>query len=137
MAPKLKPFESTLHVLSGDSVGITCIATEGDTPISFLWTKDGSLTNSLLAMGISTSNPFLSVLGITEVTFDHRGLYSCIASNSVGFSSATVQLEVDGNFCVGFILRAILCLRYFKENNERHPWTMQRVDISSLIETIF
>lgn len=114
MAPKLKPFEATIHVLSGDSVGITCIAKEGDAPVSFIWTKDGIPVNSLLGMVIGQGNMFSSILGITEANANHSGLYSCIASNSVGVSSAAVHLEVAGNFA----LRANLCASYFKENNE-------------------
>lgn len=97
MGPKLKPFDSNLHVLSGNSIGLACIAEEGNDPITFYWTKDGNPVTSLHGMVIGQSNMFSSLLGITEATSAHVGMYSCRASNAVGFAITTTHLEVDGN----------------------------------------
>lgn len=86
------------HIRSGDSVWITCIATEGDLPITFLWTKDGSSTAILTGINIVQGNVYSSLLGIAETSSEHNGKYSCSASNSAGVVSTALQLEVHGNF---------------------------------------
>lgn len=104
VAPKLKLFDKKIHVLSGDSVGLTCIAEAGDAPLSFLWTKDQSPTKSLPGLEVGQSNIYSSLLGISEATSNHSGTYSCTISNSVGIASTTVLLQVDGNVISKFRL---------------------------------
>lgn len=99
VGPKLKPFESTLHILSGDTISIACIAKEGDTPISFLWTKDGVPANSLYGVDIVRSSKSSSVLSVAEAGSNHSGMYSCTAFNSAGVAKTSVQLEIHGSVC--------------------------------------
>lgn len=97
VGPKLKPLERALSILSGDSVGLICIATEGDDPINFFWTKDGIPANFISGVDIWQNNMYSSVLGIAEAYSNHSGLFSCTASNSVGSARTVVQLTVGGN----------------------------------------
>lgn len=121
-APKLRPLDKNLKVNSGDSVGITCSATAGDPPIIFQWTRNGSSTNSLSGVNVVQLNMYSSTLGISQATSNHTGRNSCLATNSVGFSSTTLLLEVHGNKKrLQFVLIAawllILSLRYYFKVN--------------------
>lgn len=115
MLPKLKPFERDLRVFPGDSVGLVCIAKEGDTPISFLWTKDGFPASSLLGVDIGQSNMYSSLLGISDAASGHTGIYSCTASNAVGLASTSVQLQVEGNV-LELQFDEVIHKCYFKES---------------------
>lgn len=105
VGPKLNPFASTLHFLSGKSIGLTCIVEEGDAPISFHWNKDGISASSLLGMDIVQSNAYSSLLWISEANSNHTGIYSCTATNSVGISRTIVTLEIDGDIYIVYCLR--------------------------------
>lgn len=97
VGPKLKYFENKLKVLLGGSILLTCVVEEGDGPMSFQWTKDGDMENSLSGVDIWQTNIYSSILGISEANSGHTGIYSCTALNSVGVASTTVHLEVIGN----------------------------------------
>lgn len=97
VGPKLKPLENALKILLGDSIGLTCITTEGDAPIYFQWTKDGIPANSMSGIDIWQNNVYSSLLGISEAYSSHSGLYSCTANNAVGAATTSVHLTVGGN----------------------------------------
>lgn len=100
--PKLRPVERYVHVHTGDSIGFICTISEGDPPITFQWTKDGKSASSLPNINVNEGNGYSSTLVISQSTSVHRGMYSCIAINSVGFSINIMNLEVDGNQVVAF-----------------------------------
>lgn len=114
VVPKLKVFDSSQHVLLGNSIGLGCIAEEGDGPITFHWSKDGSPARSLYGVDI-VQNMYSSLLGISMAYRNHTGVYSCMASNSVGISRITIQLEVDGNISTFTALNVVLHTCYFKK----------------------
>ena len=67
-------------------VNLTCMAT-GDLPISYQWAKDGQLL----------PDEMFSSLVIPEVNPDHRGAYTCIASNHVNsVTSAPAIVSIRG-----------------------------------------
>lgn len=103
--PKLRPVERYVHVHTGDSIGFICTISEGDPPITFQWTKDGKSASSLPNINVNEGNGYSSTLVISQSTSVHRGMYSCIAINSVGFSINIMNLEVDGNQVVAFFLK--------------------------------
>lgn len=91
-----------------------CTATEGDSLISFLWTKNGSPINAVLGLDIGQSNVYSSTLGITEVNANHSGIYSCIASNSAGIATTSIQLQIDGKSSTARF-SVVLQKHHFKE----------------------
>lgn len=98
MAPSINPFtfgETSYN--SGDSVGLQCIITKGDSPIDLRWTLNESPINSgqneIIIIKISEKT---SVLNIVSITGMHRGVYKCIAKNNAGVAEHATELRVNG-----------------------------------------
>lgn len=81
----------------GDSVGVQCIITKGDTPIQISWKFDGKPLktgqNGINIMNISTKTSLLNIVSINAL---HRGTYTCIAKNEAGHAEHESELKVNG-----------------------------------------
>ncbi len=73
-----------------------CIITDGDEPLSIQWSFHGHNISS--DQGITTTNigSRTSILIIGSVNHNHRGNYTCRASNLAGDRSLTSELKVNG-----------------------------------------
>ncbi|GAB6020816.1 Down syndrome cell adhesion molecule-like protein 1 [Chamberlinius hualienensis] len=100
--PKIAPFAFQEDLVrEGMRAQIQCAISEGDTPLTVQWIKDGHLiTNGLQDVYITHVDEYSSNLAIKSVTPRHNGNYTCIASNKAGSTTHTTLLSVndDQNF---------------------------------------
>ena len=82
------PYTSRV-VLSNSMVTLVCNSTQGDYPITFMWTgPDGNM----LDMMIISSNNYSSEVTISTAETSVFGKYTCLATNSFGSSNGTLTL---------------------------------------------
>jgi hypothetical protein len=77
-----------------------CIITDGDEPLAIQWSFHGHNISS--DQGITTANigSRTSILSIGSVSHNHRGNYTCRASNLAGDRSYMTELKVNGRHLV-------------------------------------
>ena len=80
----------------GASAQILCSVSAGDEPMTIRWTFHGDSISS--DSGIMTSNlgTRTSFLMISSVRHEHRGSYTCLATNAAGSASSTADLNING-----------------------------------------
>ena len=77
---------------------LSCIVTEGDEPLTISWSIHGSNITSDLGILTTPIGSRGSMLIISRVEHQHRGEYTCIATNIAGSRSQAATLRVNGNF---------------------------------------
>lgn len=84
----------------GMRAAINCQIMEGDQPVTFRWERDGrAITNNVVrGIHVKKLDEYSSSLIIDRVTAEHRGNYTCIASNVAGAERFIVPLTVKGKF---------------------------------------
>ena len=93
-------FPNSLH--SGQRYNMLCSITKGDSPIKIRWFKDGKPIESsglkLNSIGIEIIhvNEFSSTLTFESLRPDHRGTYSCLASNIAGTVQHNATMIIHG-----------------------------------------
>lgn len=121
--PEIDPFSFPKSLQEGQRFNVLCSVTKGDEPVTIKWYKDSrplgrasssttsssSLSSSLASdsnraaelIGISTISvtAFTSTLIFDSVRPEHRGNYTCEASNRAGSASVTQSMIVHGNEC--------------------------------------
>ncbi|KAH8025847.1 hypothetical protein HPB51_012879 [Rhipicephalus microplus] len=76
---------------------VTCSVLEGDSPVRIRWLRDGApLAPDGRDVKVESSNEFSSTLFIKEVGFNHRGEYTCVASNSAASANYSSNMVVNG-----------------------------------------
>ena len=80
----------------GTSAQILCSVSAGDEPMAIRWTFHGNSISS--DSGITTSNfgTKTSLLMINSVRHEHRGSYTCSATNDAGSTSSSAELNING-----------------------------------------
>ena len=87
--PRIEPFvlPSTIQVKQRQT--ITCTVIRGDPPLQIRWFKDGQLIDQQLKQRLSLRThqleEYSSALVFDRTRPEHRGNYSCVASNLVNF----------------------------------------------------
>ncbi|KAK8780165.1 hypothetical protein V5799_018493 [Amblyomma americanum] len=99
--PKLQPLTFPRNPALNKKVVVSCVAVEGDAPLEFTWTKDGT-SGHYAAKRYSTSalSSHISTLTILQLTAQDNGNYTCHVSNAAGTDSSTASLLVQGQFCL-------------------------------------
>lgn len=77
-----QPSAATVHKTVGDTLMLNCVA-HGNPDPQYNWTAGHS------------TNTHSSLLSISNIQSEHRGNYTCIASNSEGSASVTVTVTVS------------------------------------------
>lgn len=96
VGPKfVRPFLEDMYFQFGKFATIMCSLEDGDPPISFSWTKDGSLATSLPDIQV-INQKFSSFLTISPTTSVHSGAYFCKASNPVSWAAMAVNIYING-----------------------------------------
>ncbi|CAD7083563.1 unnamed protein product [Hermetia illucens] len=94
--PKIMPIQAMTDVLrEGMRAAISCQILEGDLPVSFRWERNGK---PLLGTGneiIRRLDGYSASLVVENITSEHSGNYTCIASNVAGTEKFTVPLTVN------------------------------------------
>jgi hypothetical protein len=81
----------------GDRVGLHCMISSGDPPISLTWVKDGDrLAGELEGVTVRAVDAHNSLLTIERVTRGHAGKYSCLARNPVAEAKETAEVVING-----------------------------------------
>ena len=96
VAPSITLQPRGTNVAVGDRFSLSVTAT-GTAPLSYLWSKDGTiLTNGLRIGGVTSPN-----LSVANATLTDSGLYSVLVSNRVGFMlSSNVSITVAHDSCL-------------------------------------
>ena len=101
-SPDLMPLTFGRDVLNENDLGqVSCIATRGDEPMTVTWTFHGNSISSDLDIMITPIGGRGSNLLIMKIGHRHSGIFTCTASNSAGSSSESIELLVNGNYCLG------------------------------------
>ncbi len=80
------PYTSRV-VLSNSMVTLVCNSTQGDYPITFMWTgPDGNMLDMMMISG----NNYSSEVTISTAEISVFGKYTCLATNSFGSSNGTL-----------------------------------------------
>lgn len=120
--PEIEPFSFPKSLQEGQRFNVLCSVTKGDEPVTIKWFKDSRLlgrpTSSSLRSSSSSSSSSLTsdsnraseLIGISTVSVtafssslivdsvrpEHRGNYTCEASNRAGSASVTQSMIVHG-----------------------------------------
>ena len=95
--PDLIPITFGREVFSeGDSAQTVCSIAKGDDPIKISWSFHGHSISNDQGIVITNFGTRTSILVIASVDHQHRGNYTCQASNKAGHISSTTALKVNG-----------------------------------------
>ncbi|GIY39004.1 down syndrome cell adhesion molecule-like protein Dscam2 [Caerostris darwini] len=93
--PLIEPFTFPKSLQTGQRFSVLCTITEGDPPIRIQWIKD-SLQSFLASAhdGVRSVvvTPFSTTLVFESLAPEHRGNYTCVASNAAGTMSHTAPM---------------------------------------------
>ncbi|CAG9840565.1 unnamed protein product [Diabrotica balteata] len=93
--PHVTPFAFEEEGNSGDTMQVSCIASKGDSPMTFAWMFNGTpLPKQQKGISITTVGRRSSVLSIEAVEGTHAGNYTCLVTNRAGISSYSAELLV-------------------------------------------
>lgn len=94
--PRITPFAFESPIFAGQAAQVTCLISEGDSPLEIVWSFDGE--NKINHLGISTikAGSKGSMLLIESASYRHRGNYTCSAKNPAGESEFTTSLNIHG-----------------------------------------
>lgn len=98
VSPSIAPFDFGEQPANmGESAGVQCMITKGDTPIKIKWILNSALlTNGDNGVSIVKLSSKTSALNIESVNENHRGVYKCAAENHAGEVHHSSELHVNG-----------------------------------------
>lgn len=79
-----------------DMVSVSCTANKGDLPIDLQWIFNGEKLVSNEGLSISRTGHRITTLSIESVQDEHRGNYTCLATNDAGTYRHSAELSVNG-----------------------------------------
>lgn len=85
-------FPNPLH--QGQRYSVLCTVTKGDPPVDIKWFKDGRKIKKEQGVQIIDVAKFSSTLVFESVAPEHRGNYTCVASNAGGSVSHTATMVI-------------------------------------------
>lgn len=96
--PRIIPFHFEKFIRAESFVQVTCTVSEGDSPIDIRWTLHGEEVRPSSGIFTQRISERTSILSINSVGSEHRGSYTCQASNAAGVANVTKTLWVNGTF---------------------------------------
>ncbi|PSN46443.1 hypothetical protein C0J52_15120, partial [Blattella germanica] len=95
--PSIYPFSIESGVQLGERLGLQCLVTKGDPPLTIQWLKDEDKVQrlELPALTVRSLGEFSSTLLIEQLSTEHGGRYTCQASNRAATASHSVVLAVN------------------------------------------
>lgn len=100
VAPVILPFAFPEEVTAGQMLQALCSVTSGDDPLTLRWFKDDIPLTSSPEFMVTNMNSKMSLLVLQGVDSIHTGKYTCVATNPVGESTFSAQLNVNGNLII-------------------------------------
>ena len=99
--PLILPLTFGTEVMNeGQFAQVVCIVTQGDEPLSISWSLQGEEVSSDVGLSTTSLGTRTSMLTIQSVGYRHSGFYICKATNKAGSATQSVELKVNGTFCV-------------------------------------
>uniref|UniRef100_A0A336L245 CSON014681 protein n=1 Tax=Culicoides sonorensis TaxID=179676 RepID=A0A336L245_CULSO len=93
--PHIVPFSFGDEIPNeGDTAVVTCVASKGDTPISVMFYHNGDLINDENDVSVM-KNSKMATLSIEYLRAEHRGNYTCRASNRAGQVEYSAELNIN------------------------------------------
>lgn len=86
------PFDFESPIFAGEAAQVACMLSEGDLPINITWSY-----NPHPGVTVNRVGSKASMLVIERTAYDHRGTYTCTATNLAGSSNYSSLLYVNGN----------------------------------------
>lgn len=104
MRPAIDPFSFPKSLHQGQRYTILCSVSKGDLPVEIRWYKDGQSIKVPDFPGINVIHvsQFSSNLVFESLRPDHRGNYSCEASNGAGSVTFNGSMIIHGKLNVHF-----------------------------------
>ncbi|XP_047019461.1 Down syndrome cell adhesion molecule-like protein Dscam2 isoform X46 [Helicoverpa zea] len=94
--PQISPFEfGDEPANAGDTVGVQCMVTKGDTPVNITWHLNGKPTSEIQGITVTRIGHKSSSLSIDSVASVHTGVYTCSAANRAGHANYSTELAVN------------------------------------------
>ncbi|CAB3223434.1 unnamed protein product [Arctia plantaginis] len=94
--PQIHPFTfGDEPANAGDTVGIQCMVTKGDSPVNITWLLNGKITSDIQGITVTKIGHKSSSLSIDSVTSIHTGIYTCLAENQAGHANYSADLAVN------------------------------------------
>lgn len=81
---------------SGQYAQVSCLAFEGDLPITIEWSLNGQPLNNYAEISIDKVGKRSSILTIESTSHPLAGNYSCRAINRAGTAEYVTQLQING-----------------------------------------
>ncbi|KAJ8895525.1 hypothetical protein PR048_000861 [Dryococelus australis] len=105
--PRIVPFHFDTPIFAGQATQVTCLVSEGDSPLDISWSFQGTDLSS--QMGISTTRIGRSgsLLLLEPANSGHRGNYTCTVKNPAGIVNYTTSLEIHGTLYESFLPRIV------------------------------
>lgn len=91
------PFEFKKPIFAGQSAQVTCLVSEGDTPMEITWSFESLRPFDEYGITTHKFGHQGNVLLIAETSAHHQGVYTCSATNSAGRANYSSLLEIHGN----------------------------------------
>lgn len=81
---------------AGDTVGVACMVSKGDTPLNITWLLNGLPATNTQGVTINKIGHKSSSLSIDSVLSIHNGVYTCSVGNAAGHTNYSAALAVNG-----------------------------------------
>lgn len=97
--PHINPFTfGDESIPEGETASVQCIVQKGDLPIDITWLHNGIAIDNrnLIGVRFNKISNRISLMNIDSVRAEHRGNYTCIATNKAGRMDFVSELHVDG-----------------------------------------
>lgn len=92
--PAIEPFAFLKSLREGQRSSVMCTVGSGDLPIKIEWQKDGMPISSDSGIRINEAADYSSTLLFKSLRLDHRGNYTCVATNDAGTASHTASMVI-------------------------------------------
>ncbi|CAG2162952.1 unnamed protein product, partial [Oppiella nova] len=92
--PVIEAFAFPTSLREGQRSSILCTVSSGDMPITLQWFKDNVPISQHKGVRVNEVVDYSSTLLFESLTLDHKGNYTCIATNTAGTVSHTTSMVI-------------------------------------------
>ncbi|XP_015789143.1 Down syndrome cell adhesion molecule-like protein Dscam2 isoform X2 [Tetranychus urticae] len=92
--PTIANFSFPANLREGQRASVICTAASGDYPIHVKWLKDNVPVNHQRGIKVSQLSDYSSILLFESLALEHKGNYTCIATNEAGTATHTAHMII-------------------------------------------